>query len=367
MINRLTVKNYRCLDGFDLSLSGNTSALLIGKNGVGKTTVLRCFRILQNICRNAGRTGKLIVKSDFVDINRPLYIEIEAKLNGKNFNYYIGFEWPVDFREARIVEECLKVDGQNIISRQLAQVTYEKNESFGLDWHVFALPVINERFGQHVIQDFKSYLASMIIISPIPANMTGFSEEVSLELNYDASNYASCLRGLLGKKPAAYAKFSSYIKNIFPDFSSIVHTERGENGTQLVVMFQQDGAEKSKSIDFRSLSDGEKCFFLSAYLVACNTDDSPVVCIWDEPDNHLSLSEVGQFVLALRKEMANYGQFIATTHHPETIRRFSEDNTYVLIRSNHFASTSIKQLKDIKYNGDLIDSLIREDLIYGVK
>ncbi len=61
----------------------------------------------------------------------------------------------------------------------------------------------------------------MILIAPIPANMTGFSEEPSMELQHDAANYASCLMALLGQKPAAYSVFDSYVKTVIPDFSSI--------------------------------------------------------------------------------------------------------------------------------------------------
>jgi predicted ATPase len=60
---------------------------------------------------------------------------------------------------------------------------------------------------------------------------------------------------------------------------------------------------------------------LSAYIIASNTVGPPVICMWDEPDNHLSSSEVGQFITSLRKMTKRSDQFIATTHHPETVRK----------------------------------------------
>src|SRR5207248_10567058 len=188
-----------------------------------------------------------------------------------------------------------------------------------------ALPVINERPGEQAIQNLKTFFATMVLIAPIPANMTGFSEEPSMELQGDAANYASCLRALLGQKPAAYGVFESYVKTVIPDFSSIENIERGERGTQLVVKFEQPDPQRSLALEFKALSDGEKCFFLSAYIIASNTANSPVFCMWDEPDNHLSLSEVGQFITGLRKMTNRGGQFIAATHHPETIRKFSDE------------------------------------------
>ena len=175
------------------------------------------------------------------------------------------------------MDEGLSVDGNPIFTRHHSQIQLSGGAAFGLDWHIFALPVINERPGERAIQDIKTFFATMILIAPIPANMTGFSEEPSMELQPDAANYASCLRALLGQKPAAYSVFDSYVKTVIPDFSSIENVERGESGTQLIVKFEQQNPQRSLSVEFKALSDGEKCFFLSAYIIASNTVGSPVV------------------------------------------------------------------------------------------
>jgi predicted ATPase len=87
-----------------------------------------------------------------------------------------------------------------------------------------------------------------------------------------------------------------------------------------------------------------------------------VFCFWDEPDTYLALSEVGHFVLALRKAFQSGGQFIATSHNPETIRRFSEENTLVLYRKNHLEPTQVRPLNEMQVNGDLVGALIRGDV-----
>lgn len=50
-----------------------------------------------------------------------------------------------------------------------------------------------------------------------------------------------------------------------------------------------------------SYSSGEKIFFLGAAVLAAQQCYPSLFCFWDEPDNYLSLSEVGHFVVALRK------------------------------------------------------------------
>jgi hypothetical protein len=40
VIRRLYIHNFRCLENFELPIAAYSSALLIGKNGAGKTTVI---------------------------------------------------------------------------------------------------------------------------------------------------------------------------------------------------------------------------------------------------------------------------------------------------------------------------------------
>ena len=128
-------------------------------------------------------------------------------------------------------------------------------------------------------------------------------------------------------------------------------------------MFVQfSNGQGSLSLPFEDLSDGEKCFMICALVLAANDAYGPLLCFWDEPDNYLALSEVGHFVLALRKAFQSGGQFIATSHNPEAIRRFSDENTLVLHRKSHLEPTIVRPLKELQVNGDLVGALIRGDV-----
>jgi predicted ATPase len=126
---------------------------------------------------------------------------------------------------------------------------------------------------------------------------------------------------------------------------------------------EHEKPQRSLSIEFKALSDGERCFFLSAYNIASNMVGPPVVCMWDEPDNYLSLSEVGQLITSLRRMGNRSGQFVATTHHPATVRKFSDETTFVLTRESHLDPTVVRPLADFSYNGDLFNALIRDEII----
>jgi len=366
MIERLYVHNFRCLENFSLDLAGRPSAVLIGKNGAGKSTVLHALRVFQKIGRGPNRVKNVVSAGDFARHRKDLPMRFEADLNleGKRFKYSVSFEWPPNFYEARISEESLTADGVVVFTRKQSEVQLAGASGFGLDWHVFAMPVINERPPARSIQEVRAFFEGLLLLAPVPQQIIGFSEEPVAELDLHAINYASCLRAILQQKPKAYSEFEAFVREVIPDFSSIENVDRGkEGGSQLVVTFEQPETRKTLPLNFDDLSDGEKCFFLSANIIAANAVGPSVVCVWDEPDSHLSLSEVGQFITALRKMVNRGGQFIATTHHPETIRKFSDENTFVLTRKSHLDPTVVKPLAAYSHTGDLIHALVRDEII----
>lgn len=124
MITRLYVHNFRCLENFELALSDFQSALLLGRNGTGKSTVGQVLELLQKIARGTNRVGELLRPSDLTRgrTTAPARFEIEANFSGRSFKYSIAFEFPPGFRELRVLDEQLSVGGEPIFTRRLAQV-----------------------------------------------------------------------------------------------------------------------------------------------------------------------------------------------------------------------------------------------------
>ncbi|ACK70456.1 conserved hypothetical protein [Gloeothece citriformis PCC 7424] len=367
MIQRLYVHNFRCLENFELILKEMPSSLLIGKNGSGKSTIAFVLEILQNIGRGINRVGQLIQSKDF---NRgrsdvPIRIEIEVLLDDKLYKYVLALELPENFRELRVFEEELLIQGNPIYSRQEAKVTLYKNQQnseaqFFVDWHLIALPVIQEQSEKDPLHIFKLWLARMIILAPIPSLMTGNSYGETLEPKRDGSNFGEWFSGLLSRYPAAYTKIDQYLREVMPDIQDFLNEGIGKDAKSMVVRFEAKSA--NLRIDFKELSDGEKCFFLCAVVLAANEYYGPLFCFWDEPDNYLSLSEVGHFLMSLRRSFTNKGQMITTSHNEEAIRRFSNENTFVLERKSHLEPTLVRLLSDIPVKGDLISTLIAGEL-----
>jgi energy-coupling factor transporter ATP-binding protein EcfA2 len=206
MIERLYVHNFRCLENFEFKPGDPSSVLLIGKNGSGKSTLARALTVLQRIGRGTTRTGELVKPSDCTRgrTNVPMRFSIEVRLNRKSYSYTLALELPERFKEFRVLEESLHVDGQEIYTRQQAQVNMpprsNKSESqFSIDWHVIALNVIQDGAYSTALATLRDWLSGMVLLAPLPSRMTGDSQDESLQPEADGSNFANWLAGLLAQ------------------------------------------------------------------------------------------------------------------------------------------------------------------------
>jgi predicted ATPase len=365
MIQRLYIHNFKCLENFELSLKGMSSTLLIGRNGVGKSTIANVLQLLQSIGRGTNRVGQLIQSKDFSPgrSDAPIRFEIEVLLAEKLYKYVLALELPEGFRELRVLEENLLVAGEPIYSRRESQVTIASRSheaQFSVDWHLIALSVIQEQSETDPLHIFRTWLAHMVILSPIPSLMNGESNGETLEPKRDGSNFGEWFSGLLSRYPAAYQEVDKYLQAVMPDISDIRNELIGKDSKNMIVRFEKNN--KHLSINFKDLSDGEKCFFLCAIVVASNKHYGPLFCFWDEPDNYLSLSEVGHFVMSLRRSFKVSGQILVTSHNEAAIRKFSSENIFILDRKSHLEPTLIRPLSELLITGDLIDNLILGDM-----
>jgi hypothetical protein len=300
--------------------------------------------------------------------------EIEVELKGRTYEYGIAFELPEGLKELRVFEEKLKVDGQSVYTRREAEVhladagtQQEKEVKFRIDWQLVALPIVQEQSQKDPLFIFKQWLARMLILRPLPSLIRGNSTHETLEPNLQVTDFGAWFSGLLAYTPASYSKIDEYLRQVMPDLRDIRNPVVGKDSRSLVVQFSKliaPSPETWGAVDvlFEDLSDGEKCFMICALVLAASDASGQLLCFWDEPESHLAPSEVGHFVLALRKAFQSGGQFIMTSHNSEAIRRFSEENTLVLHRRSHVEPTIVRPLNEIHVNGDLVGALIRGDV-----
>jgi ABC-type Mn2+/Zn2+ transport system ATPase subunit len=369
MFKRIYVHNFRCLENFALPVGNKSSALLLGKNGSGKSTVSFALALLQKLARGTNRVAQLVKPKDFFlgRTDAPMRFEVDVELGGQLYQYSLALELPPGFRELRVLSEQLMVAGQPVYSREHARVALmrkaqEPRAEFGIDWHMIALPIIQEQSETDPVFLFKRWLARSVIIAPIPCLITGESSGETLEPDRDVQNLGAWFAGLIAHSPAAYATIDGYLKNdVLHDFWDVKNPIVGGETRSLMVQYRHESS--SHTLPFMTLSDGEKCFFICALVLAANAAYGPIFCFWDEPDSHLAIDEVGHFITALRRSFENGGgQVLMTSHNSETIRRFSDENTVVLLRESHLEPTRVKTLEELGVKGDLINTLLRGDI-----
>jgi predicted ATPase len=367
VIRRFYVHNFRCLENFELPVQELPSVLLIGKSGSGKSTIGLALQILQKIGRGTNRVADLVNPKDLAQkgADVPVRFEIEVDLHAKVYRYEIAFEHPSGFKELRVLEEKLVIDGQSFYSRQTAEVHLTKEGQsrevdFRIDWHLVALPLIQERSIYDPLFVFKQWLARMLILQPVPSSITGDSQEETLQPNLHVTNFGDWFSGVLADAPSSYTSIDRFIKQVMPDLADIKNPPSGKDSRSLMVQFSSGGP--SLPLPFQDLSDGEKCFMICAVVLAANEAFGPLLCFWDEPENYLHISEVGDFVRALRRAFEFKGQLIATSHNSEAIQGFSNENTLVLSRKSHLEPTNVRPLAEIPIHGDLVAAFARGDL-----
>jgi ABC-type cobalamin/Fe3+-siderophores transport system ATPase subunit len=370
MIRRFYVHNFRCLENFELPINGHSSVLLIGNNGTGKTTVGHALQVLQSIARGTNRIADVIKPTDFPygRFAAPMRFELEVELEKRVYKYEIALELPEHFREPRVLEEKFLVDGKVVYARESAHVRLVQSGSkpevkFSIDWHVVALPVVQQTTSGP-LRNFQEWLRRILILRPIPNLIRGDFQDDTLEPNAQMTNFGAWLAGLLALAPSSYTKIENYLREVMPDIGDIKNPATGVDSRRLEVQFLFNN--RSETLPFDLLSDGEKCFMIFATVIAANAAYGPLLCYWDEPDNYLAPSEAGPSIMALRRSFEERGQLIMTSHNPEAIRRFSEDNTLILSRKSHLEPTTVRTVekvltsKDAK--SDYVDAIVRGDL-----
>ena len=176
MLQRLYVHNYRCLENFELNLKDIPSALLIGKNGSGKSTIVKVFEIFQKIGQGVTRVDQLISFDDFTNsrFDVPIRFEIEVLLEDSIYNYFLVFDFLNNTKKFSILEEKL------LIAEQLKYSVIDgKGKVYSVDQKPSTILVDSQYVSLARsftgVESFKSWLAQMIILAPIPSLITGES------------------------------------------------------------------------------------------------------------------------------------------------------------------------------------------------
>lgn len=378
MLTRLYIHNYKCYQNFEFDLGKIREALIIGANGVGKSTIGHVLWILQRIGRGECQIDELIKINDAFELANNGVVRIEASFEVDSSEYTYGFslELPSGFKKLRVADERLVYNGETVFSRERAQVVLQSahggESRFLLDWHELALPriFIQEGLTPSAVMRVREIFSAILILVPNPDEVgAAVGDEAADYLEPTGKNLAGWIENLISSKHEIYGNIVAWIRESVGDFQGFRQSSAKDiqwPERSLLLKFKVEGGDESREIPLRDLSSGEKMFLLAAAVMAKNELDGPVLCFWDEPDNFYSIREIGRVMASLRHAFSNGGQLVVTSHSDEAIMKFPRESTYCLMRRSHLEPTSpikcvVDRQRELGVKGDFRTALLMGD------
>ena len=121
-----------------------TKHLLLGPNGSGKSSLLDAIRYLKQFVKGDSNKFTQSTRTRWQD--RPLQVmELDAKLDGKPFEYRVEIGFATATREQSVNLERLKVSGTTVFELADGQIRFFPNDTSSL-----AVPLRTNRSALHL-------------------------------------------------------------------------------------------------------------------------------------------------------------------------------------------------------------------------
>ena len=361
MLKSIYIHNFKCFQDFKMDFDEELStSLFLGKNGAGKSALVQFLNVFRHIGDGRSQLGDLVDRRDF-NINdpfSPMILKIEVVIDKFTISYELSLDFPENFDNARVITENLIINDMYIIKRINGSIEYQEfpiatptkksnqkstisRSSFFSDWHIIALNIINTRQTQQSpFVKFKDWLSKIVILSPVPTQMTGESHKPELKPNFYTTNIGNWATGLLRAYPSSYVTILRNLKRVFEDIEEVRNPPTSATTNKLSFIFV--GNDDKVEINFDQLSNGEKIFIVGALLSASVELGLISLCVWDEPDNYISLVEIATFFVKLKRVFYKKTQLITMSHSPEIINSVGTENIFILYRNNHIDFTKVR-------------------------
>lgn len=365
MLKRIYIHNYKAFQNFELKFDNFGSALCLGRNGSGKSSLVEVFNLFQKIGEGTSKISELLDKQSFniLQPNTPIRFELEVDLFGDIVQYELVIDYDKVLDSCQSIIEKLTINNSTFLIRDGGYVLYNTNNIFDqntelfLDGSLLALSAFSFKTqGVNHIQKFKDWLAHIVVLSPVPALMgQNTNETLEKKPNYFVNNINTWITQLFSEKPRSYQYIDEYLKPIFPDLEEINNA-----GRQLKFVFKHH--EQKKELTFSQLSYGERIFVLWSAILASVKLEQISLCVWDEPENYISLVEIQHYFNSLKQAFHKTALFIATTHNPETMRMFATEDIFILSRKHHLEPIRMQWVSELDVQHDIVD-MIKAGLI----
>lgn len=350
MLTRIYIDNFRSFANFEYR--PKTEQLLLGPNGTGKSSLLEALRYLKQFVK--GDPNRFTQSTRTRWQNRPLQvIEIEAKLDGRLFEYRVEIGFTEVTKEQSVNLERLKVSGITEFELAEGQIRFFPNDSTSM-----AVPLQTNRSALHLsllsnanVRRFVEWLDRVhcFDIDPYQGKMDEIADSEEREPDFELENLAGWYRHLVQTHPEENVKFLDSMKDCMEGFQALKFSSEEDGVRKLRAEFQAP-TRKRVSYSIAELSEGQRSL-IALYMILhflINKGDTVFI---DEPDNFISLREIQPWLLAAEEGVEeHHGQLILISHHPETLNHWSMEHGLRFFRegNGHVRTEDFKPDQDGK-------------------
>lgn len=334
MIGRLYIDNFRCFVNFELEL-GET-AIFLGANGTGKSTVLDVMHKIQELVVRGARVEEVFAARDLSMMRNSniQHFEMDVSIGGSDYRYELKIAHDQDRKKMRVEREKLWMGGKPLFAfatgkAQLYRDDHSEGPSYPFDWSRSGVGSLYESHANQKLSRFKRELAGMIVVKPCPPLFSHDTRGDDEFLDPRMNNFAGWYRYAAQANMGSIAELFDELGDALPGFDSISLAKSGTSRFDLVTSFASFGGDnKHNRYLFDQLSDGQRALIaLYSLLILPERTDRGISLFIDEPDAYLSLGEVQPWIVRVLGACGDtLEQAVVVSHHPTAIDHLAADS-----------------------------------------
>ena len=347
----ISIQNYRSITGgYKLDLSDLT--VLLGKNNMGKTNIIRAINLGMEILNNMDtlhRRNK--IPKQLYEWHEDFPISLQTNRKIKNKKTTIRMDFTLTDQETCEFQEVINssINGNLSVFIEINQdnslsVTVPKrgkNASAMTKKIVTISRFICDRFGIQYIPAVRSeedaYRSILELVDDELANIE--DEKYQQALDYIEEKQNNCLIEFSSKVKAPLNTFLPEIKDIklYKVFEgrSYGYSRRRSIGIDI-----DDGVKTSLSYK----GDGVKSLVTIAILSQLSTQGQRLIIV-DEPENHLH-PEAVHYIDNVLKKLSDNHQVLISTHNPIFVNRNNVSSNLIVDAGNVKGASNIEEIRE---------------------
>lgn len=358
MINRLYIDNFRSFVNFEWKPGQFT--LLLGDNGVGKTSVFDVLETLREFITSGTETIAAFPAHTRTawDLRLDQTFELGIQGNGGQYVYQLVIRHDRERKKNKIEHERLTHDNRTLYQYAEGRAHLFADDepelvTFPFDWSRSAISTIPERDKNAAFTWFRRQLDRLYAFSPDPVRMTSEAPEEAERPDRHLYRLASWLRHLSPERMTLMTELLSSLREPIAGLKNLALLKSGETARTLKFDFdfsceEQKNLDKSFSLPLERLSEGQRNLVALYTILHAAVEEDTILCI-DEPDNYVALREIQPWLIALKDKVEDKGsQCLLISHHPELINRLASEHGEWFYREDGGPT----RIKRFEWNGE---------------